>query len=35
MVGYVLIKQRQETAHKRTMLAAFATSVVFLTCYLA
>ena len=35
IVGYVLIKQRQETAHKRTMLAAFATSVVFLTCYLA
>lgn len=35
IVGYVLIKWRQETAHKRTMLAAFATSVVFLACYLA
>lgn len=35
IVGYVLIKQRRETAHKRTMLAAFATSVLFLACYLA
>ena len=34
VLGFVLIKQRRETAHKRTMLAAFATSVVFLGCYL-
>jgi uncharacterized membrane protein YozB (DUF420 family) len=33
VAGYVLIKQRRETAHKRAMLAAFATSVVFLACY--
>ena len=35
VVGYVLIKQRREAAHKWTMLASFATSVVFLICYLA
>jgi uncharacterized membrane protein YozB (DUF420 family) len=35
VLGYVLIKQGRETAHKRTMLSAFATSVVFLACYLA
>ena len=34
VVGYVLIKQRRETAHKRTMLAAFAVSVLFLASYL-
>jgi len=34
IVGYVQIKQRQETAHKWTMLACFAVSVVFLACYL-
>lgn len=34
VVGYVLIKRRRETAHKWTMLAALATSVVFLGCYL-
>lgn len=34
VVGYVLIKQRRETAHKRTMLGAFGVSVVFLGCYL-
>jgi putative membrane protein len=32
--GYVFIKRRQETAHKWTMLACFAVSVVFLACYL-
>jgi len=33
--GYALIKRRRrETAHKRVMLAAFGTSVVFLVCYL-
>jgi len=35
IVGYVLIKQRRETAHKRTMLAAFGVSVVFLVSYLS
>ena len=34
LVGYVLIKQRREAAHKRTMLTAFAVSIVFLVCYL-
>ncbi|MBL8827633.1 MAG: DUF420 domain-containing protein [Planctomycetaceae bacterium] len=34
VAGYVLIKQRRETAHKWAMLAAFATSCVFLVCYL-
>lgn len=34
MVGFLLIKQRQEAAHKWTMLACFGVSVVFLTCYL-
>lgn len=35
VVGYVLIKQRRETAHKRTMLSAFGVSIVFLVSYLA
>jgi putative membrane protein len=34
IVGYLQIKRRQEVAHKWTMLACFAVSVVFLTCYL-
>ena len=34
VVGFVLIKRRQETAHKWTMLACFAVSVVFLLSYL-
>jgi uncharacterized membrane protein YozB (DUF420 family) len=34
IAGYVLIKRRQEAAHKWTMLACFAVSVVFLACYL-
>jgi len=34
IVGYVLIKRRQEAAHKWTMLACFGVSVVFLACYL-
>lgn len=34
IVGYVLIKQGRVTAHKRTMLAAFAVSCVFLASYL-
>ena len=34
IAGYVLIKQRRETAHKWMMLTAFATSVLFLVCYL-
>ena len=34
LLGFVLIKRRQETAHKWTMLACFCVSVVFLACYL-
>lgn len=34
VTGYVLIKQRRETAHKWTMLAALAVSSAFLACYL-
>jgi uncharacterized membrane protein YozB (DUF420 family) len=34
VLGLVLIKRRQETAHKWTMLSCFAVSVVFLACYL-
>jgi len=34
VVGWVLIKQRREVAHKWTMLACFGVSVVFLACYL-
>jgi putative membrane protein len=34
IAGYVLIKQRRETAHKWIMLTAFAVSVLFLACYL-
>jgi len=32
--GYVLIRRRSIAAHRKVMLAAFATSSVFLTCYL-
>jgi uncharacterized membrane protein YozB (DUF420 family) len=34
VVGYRLIRQRREQAHKRVMLSAFAVSIVFLACYL-
>lgn len=34
LVGYVLIKQRRESAHKWTMIACFGVSCVFLACYL-
>ncbi len=34
IIGYVLIKRRRETAHKRIMLAAFGVSMLFLVCYL-
>jgi putative membrane protein len=34
IVGYVLIKQKREVAHKWTMLGAFGVSVVFLVSYL-
>lgn len=34
VTGYVQIKRRHEAAHKWTMLACFAVSVVFLACYL-
>ncbi len=35
VVGFVLIKQRRETAHKWVMLSAFFVSIAFLACYLA
>ncbi len=34
IAGYVLIKRRQEVAHKWTMLAALGVSTAFLACYL-
>jgi putative membrane protein len=34
VAGYLLIKARQEVAHKWTMLACFGVSVLFLACYL-
>jgi uncharacterized membrane protein YozB (DUF420 family) len=34
VVGYRLIKQRREVAHKRVMLSAFGVSMLFLVCYL-
>ncbi|MGV3607756.1 MAG: DUF420 domain-containing protein [Planctomycetaceae bacterium] len=34
IVGWVLIKQRKETAHKQVMLACFGVSALFLACYL-
>lgn len=34
VVAFVLIKRRQEQAHKWAMLACFAVSAVFLACYL-
>ena len=34
VAGFVLIKRRQEAAHKWTMLACFGVSVLFLACYL-
>jgi uncharacterized membrane protein YozB (DUF420 family) len=34
ILGYVLIKQGREVAHKRTMLTAFGVSCAFLVCYL-
>ncbi len=33
VTGFVLIKQRRETAHKWTMLGCFGVSVLFLSCY--
>lgn len=34
ILGFVLIKKKQETAHRNVMLAAFAVSTLFLICYL-
>lgn len=34
LIGFWLIKARREQAHKVVMLSAFATSCVFLACYL-
>jgi uncharacterized membrane protein YozB (DUF420 family) len=35
LIGYVLIRRRRISAHRRVMLAALATSTVFLASYLA
>jgi putative membrane protein len=34
VIGWLLIKQQRETAHKWTMLTAFGVSIAFLICYL-
>ncbi len=34
VVGYLQVKKGRKDAHRRLMLAAFATSVAFLVCYL-
>lgn len=34
ILGYILIRQGRREAHRKAMLAAFATSVAFLICYL-
>jgi protein SCO1 len=34
IAGFLLIRSGKPTAHRRTMLTAFAVSVVFLVCYL-
>lgn len=34
IVGFVLIKQRKERAHRNVMISAFAVSTLFLVCYL-
>ncbi|MFK7736726.1 MAG: DUF420 domain-containing protein [Pirellulaceae bacterium] len=34
LVGFVLIKRKQEQAHRKVMLATLAVSAVFLACYL-
>lgn len=35
IAGFVLIRQRRETAHKRTMICAFVVSILFLASYVA
>ncbi|MFO1066857.1 MAG: DUF420 domain-containing protein [Pirellulales bacterium] len=35
VLGFVLIKRKQEKAHRNVMLATFAVSALFLICYLA
>lgn len=34
VTGYILIRNKQREAHKKVMIAAFAVSSLFLTCYL-
>lgn len=34
VTGYILIRQGRKEAHRKVMLSAFATSVLFLVCYL-
>ncbi len=33
-LGYIFIRRKKITAHRNCMIAAFCTSIVFLTCYL-
>jgi putative membrane protein len=33
VIGYVLVRQRRLDQHRRVMIAAFSTSVLFLICY--
>lgn len=33
VIGYVLVRQRKLEQHRRVMIAAFSTSVLFLICY--
>jgi uncharacterized membrane protein YozB (DUF420 family) len=33
MIGFVLVRQRKLEQHRRVMIAAFSTSVLFLICY--
>ena len=33
VIGYILIRRRRIDAHRRTMIAAFVTSSLFLVCY--
>ena len=35
LLGFLLIKQGRERAHKQAMLSAFVVSILFLACYLA
>lgn len=34
VIGYILIRQKKREAHRKVMWTAFATSILFLVCYL-